>query len=515
MPKRIWILALVAVMILSAFSGCGKEEKKEEKLADKKFDSFAVGFGKADITPNPSLKIGIWGNNDHNTRLSEGVLEPLGVTCTAFTDTDNTTVILFSADLHGCNTKLMQEIKTTVQQKTGVPTSHIQFTVTHVHTGPDTLSTASGPVQITNAMIVERCVQSAVTAMETRKPAQMSTTFARPENLLFHNHFLLKDGSYNGWRFDIDQSQVVGRLEAADNLLQLVKFTREGEKDLILINWQAHVRHGMGDAYYNYLSGDLSAVIRRVLLEKADCESMYIFTGCGDLTPETVILKDNTTKDYRDYGETIADIIIENDKNFKPAQTGKIYYEAKDYVLPFEGQTKKYPLCAFGFGDLGFVTIPWKPMQCDVMAVRETSPYKMTFYSGMANDTTFASYIPDEKKTTYPSYNKGPWFSPYGTAEVVEEELKSILAQIFEQSGQTVKEKDEGYIMDHSPKTDGITYVVDKNNSPKEVNNGHYQVSFQGFVLLVQDKALAEEIVKHDTVKLLFAESNMVVGICE
>lgn len=515
MLKRIWILALVAVMTLSVFSGCGKEEKKEEKLADKKFDSFAVGFGKADITPDPSLKIGILGNNDHNSRLSEGVLEPLWVSCTAFTDTDNTTVLLFNADLHSIALKLLEQIRTEVVAKTGVPENHIQFTVTHSHTGPDTVSTASGPVQINNAMILEKCVQSAVAAMETRKSAKMYTTFTRPENLLFHNHFLLKDGSYNGWRFEIDKSQVVGRMEAADNLLQLVKFTREGEKDLIFVNWQAHVRHGMGQEYYNYLSGDLAAVMRRKLLEKADCESVYIFTGCGDLTPETVILKENTTENFYDYGELLADIIIENDEQFQAAETGKIHYQREDFLLPFPNETKTYDICAFGFGDFAMVTIPWKPMQCDVMAVRENSPYKMTFYTGVANNSGFASYIPDQKKTTYPSYNKGPWFSPYGTAEAVEEELLRLLEQIFQESGQRKKEKDEGYIMDHSPKTDGITYVVDKNNSPKEVNNGHYQVSFKGFILLVQDKELAQEIVKHDSVKLLFAENNMVVGICE
>ena len=513
--KKIAFVLLILVAICLLIS-CGKQTASgEEKLADVRFDSFAVGFGKADITPDPDSKIGILGNNDHTTRLSEGVLEPLGVACIAFTDTDNTTVLLYSADLHTSDSEVVKAIREGIEAQTGVPGNHVQFTVTHIHTGPDTGSTASGPVRENNKMIVERCVQAGVDALKTRKPAQMYTTFTRPENLLFHNHFLLEDGSYNGWRYEIDQSKVIGRMEAADNLFQMVKFTREGEKDIIMVNWPAHIRNGMSAEYYNYLNGDFSAVMRRVLLEKADCESLYIYNGCGDVLPETVIQKDNITENYLDYGELLADIIIENDKNFQLAETGKIQYLENNYVLPFPDQERAYPLYAFGFGDFGCVTIPWKPMQVNLMAVRENSPYKMTFYSGVANGSNFGAYLPDEKKTTYPSYQNGTWFTPKGTAEVVETELIRMLNEIFEKSGQTVKDKGEGYIMDHSPKTDGISYTIDKGAAPKEVNNGHYQVMTTQRLLLVQDKALADEIVKYDTVKLLFAENNMVVGIYE
>ena len=60
------------------------------KLADVRFSDFAVGYGKADITPDYRTGIGLTGNNDDATRLSTARRESIMANCVAFTDTDGT-----------------------------------------------------------------------------------------------------------------------------------------------------------------------------------------------------------------------------------------------------------------------------------------------------------------------------------------------------------------------------------------------------------------------------------------
>ncbi len=519
--KKAITLLLAVLMWASIFAGCeGGTSSENGKLADVKFDAFAVGFGKADITPDPTTQIGIIGMNDTTTRLSTAVEEPLGATCVAFTDTDGTTVIVFGADLHGSNDEVVQQIRDGIEEKTGVPGEHVQFNTSHNHYGPDQGSTATTAVQVYNEMMISRCIQAAVDALESRKPAQMYTTFCRPENLVFTRHYLGIDGTYIGsgagsW----PTNKLLGHMEKGDNLMQLVKFTREGEKDIILVNWQGHYKGTPDKSKYTTLLGDYSAVMRRILLERADCESVFIYGASGDSVASSRIPEEKRTKDYIEHGTVLAEEAIAAFDTFQPAETGKIYFQEEKYVLPFPNQEKGWIVSAFGFGDFAFTAEPFETFQTNGMAVKENSPWTMTFYASISNANKISGYVPDAFALTYACYERGPMFTPEGTGEVLEAKQLEMLSDLFEQSGQTKKEKPEGYIMDHSPKSNGRTYTNPGTSIPYAVNNGHYQVQLlEGPSLktfLVKDRELAENILSRDTVELLFNEQNMVVGIAE
>lgn len=491
------------------------------KLADIRFDGFAVGFGKADITPDYTTKIPLTGNNDDRTRLSTGQREPIMATCVALTDTDGTTVIVFGMDLHGTDDTVMEEIRAGIEKETGVPAHYVQLGCNHNHQAPNMVTFSLPPVRNYNKEMIPKCVRAAVDAMKDRAVAKMYLGIGRPEDMVFTRHFVLKNGDYLGWggpansRFD----EIQGYMEKGDNLLQVARFTREGKHDIAIINWQGHPHAGTEDrkADYAVLFGGGPAVMRQKLLEKTGCESVYLMGGSGNSVQRSFLRRDNKYLMYEQYGEALADEVIKVFENSKPAETGKIYYQAEKRLFPEPGQVRYWPICAFGFGDFGYVAEPFETFQSNAIAVRESSPYYMTFYSQVSNGNRVSGYLPDAKAWTYKCYEQGPCFSPKGSGETMQKWLTDMIWDVFRQSGQTVKQKPAGYYRDRTPKWDGNTYQIlpDQEITPSQYGHCPIQAMCNGqpVNILAETEELAGKILSQKEIKPLINEQNMTVGL--
>lgn len=492
------------------------------KLCDVRFDGFAVGFGKADITPDYTTQIPLTGNNDDRRRLSTGQREPIMATCVALTDTDGTTVIVFGMDLHGTDDTVMDEIRKGIEEETGVPAHYIQLGCNHNHQAPNMVTFSLPPVRKYNKEMAPKCVQAAVDALKDRAVAKMYLGIGRPEDMVFTRHFIFKNGEYlgHGGTANARSSEILGHMEKGDNLLQVARFTREGKHDIAIINWQGHPHARTGDpANYTVLFGGGPAIMRQKLLEKTGCESVYLMGGSGNSVQASFIRAENKYPQYEQYGEALADEVIKVFANSKPAQTGKIYYRAEKRLFPEPGQVRPWPICAFGFGDFGYVAEPFETFQSNAIAVREDSPYYMTFYSQVSNGNRVSGYLPDAKAWTYKCYEQGPCFSPVGSGETMQKWLTDMIWDVFQQSGQTVKEKPEGYYRDLTPKCSGVTYDVIADQELKPSTHGHCPLTLlkegEQVQILAQTEELARKILERKQVKLLFNEQNMTVDIVD
>ena len=519
--KRVLTFVLATLMILSLFAGCGGEKESEGKLGEKKFDSFAVGYSKIDITPDPEIRISIMGNNDHNTRLSTGVLEPILVNCIAFTDTEGETVLVYGTDLHGVSAGHLKMIREQLTEKTGIPGDHIQMNCSHNHCGPMVpgLNNANPNYAKYGQSFIDNCVKVGIEALESRKPAKMYTTFTRPEDMVFVRHYLMKDGTIvaNGSE-GVNTNEMQGFLEKGDNLLQMVKFVREGEKDVILFNWQGHP-FSSTQQYYTYLSGVSPSATRRFLLEKANTESIYIMGGSGDNVQQPAFAFARKFANNVQYGEALADAMIAAFDSFKEAETGKIYYTYTDSYVPPSGgkEPLKYVVSAFGFGDFGYVSAPSEMFQTNAISVRNASPWKYTIYAQLSNGSGYG-YVPDAETWANPNgaYERGPCKTLAGDGEGFAQKQLEMLNDIFKQSGQTAKEKDEGYITVEDRNGDGVTYTnPNVGGKPKAAKNGYYQVNLSAGAglqtFLVKNEEVANKIMSKSTMKLFFNYSNVVV----
>ena len=494
-------------------------------------NKFLVGYSKVDITPDiEAVPIGLVGNNDHRTRICTGVMHHIWANCIAFTDEDGETVILIGTDLHGTENRVVDAVRANVFKILDEdPHIHIQVGSSHNHSGPDQGYAITEGSMYYDELMIRRLTSACMEALENRKPATMEMTFFRTKGMNFLRHYLLKNGQYlgGGGTANAREKEILGFMEAPDELLQVVRFQREGEKDIALFNFQGHPHQfhsydpEIKKQNYTLLHGSAPERVRHYLLEKADVESVYFMGGSGNSCQHSFVRSHNTYGTMEQYAETMADMIIDSFKNLKPAKTGKIFYEEQEVLFwdPVREQIRPHRLAAMGFGDFGYAAAPFEVFQSDAMAVRENSPYKFTIYNQTANGNRGTGYLPDAHALTYPCYERGPCFAAFGTGEVCKQILTSMLNNLHKQSGQEIPEKETGYITDRTPKCDGVTYVLSQNPNPRMTYNNFAFVNIikdgEETELLVSDLETAQAIAEKKETKLLFDGRNVCVGIAE
>ena len=154
------------------------------------------------------------------------------------------------------------------------------------------------------------------------------------------------------------------------------------------------------------------------------------------------------------------------------------------------------------------------------MAVKESSPYQMTFYASCCGGAN--GYLPTPESFEWvQAYEARITQFPKGTAEKVEAAQTELLRQLFASAGRTEKEKPEGYIRQlETPKTDGVRYYTCATSTAdfKPVKNGFY--AFEAMdekgnkpMLLIKDLQVAEQICNVESAYYLFDRQNVVVGI--
>ena len=221
--KKLITLLLCAVMVLGLFAGCGGGE--EEESGTPKLEAFSVGYAKASITPTEPVPLRGYG--DAMERFSEGSLEPMYATCVAFGDTDGTIVLLISHDLTNSPQNVIEPARRRISEDTGIPVSNILFTASHSHSAPDysqNVPTITSYIKSFQDSVVE----GAKKAVADLAPATMETGFTRLDGLNSVRHYLLSDGTYQGRSVGtLSKDKLIGHATKVDNLLQVVKFTRE------------------------------------------------------------------------------------------------------------------------------------------------------------------------------------------------------------------------------------------------------------------------------------------------
>ena len=511
--KRMIAFALTLAVCLLA--GCQQAEKPGETTP---VAAFSVGYGQESISPDHSVYL--CGYNDpKEERMSTMVAEALYATCVAFSDEDGNTVILLSLDLLLANKTVVGIVQDQISKETGVPVEQILYHTTHNHTGPD----YSDPVY--RQKVISACSKAAKDAMADRKPAQMYTTYTRPEGINTVRHYLLADGTYMGEGLGaVATEMLVGHYGKADNLLQLVKFTREGAKDIVMINWQGHPR-GPTPNPYTAATSNYPGVMRTTVETGLDCHSIFILSGSGNVNNNSKIPGEVNYENYMELGKGLGQIAIDAAASFAPAETGKILFtktglDAMGNESP-DGEVKLY---AFSMGDLAFAAAPFEIFDTNAMAVRDNSKYKMTFYASCTN--AYYSYLPTPPSFAWEQhYEVRVTKYPEGTAENVEQALIGLLDNIFAQSGAAEKEKGEGYITpEFVPASDGVEYM---NLTPgdttayTEVKNGFYQLVMMPTgastpkMMLAASEEVAKKVLEQTTTKLVFNEQNVIVDIAQ
>ena len=511
--KKLVCILLTAILVLG-LCACGKSNEGGSAAAGTD-GVFAVGYSQVDITPTGDVPMA--GLGDDAERISNKIMDHLYATCVAVKDAEGNTVIMFFLDLLNTYDEITKEVRTLVSEATGVPYSNVMMSASHTHSGVSHYTIQNPALLKHKEEYKERCVQAAKDAVADLKPAQMYGTFSRPENLNYVRHYVLKDGTYQAYKLGLlPEGSVYGHLWKADNLLQMIKFTREGGKDVVLMNWQAHYAGATG-VDYNGISADYPSFMRQVVEEELDCYSAFVLGGAGDLTCGSRLDAGREDTNYIDHGKKLGAAAVEAAKNFVPLETGNI--QLREFPFVAEGTAKENYLYTIGFGDFGIAFAPWEIFDVNALGVREDSKYLYTFYASCANGGAYNMYLAHEFAYSYYCYESSTAKYPMGTAEAVQAKLTEMINECFDASGQAQKERAEGYMSTpYVPVSDGVTYTcVNTLDQLVEGQNGHYPMKILADTamkeILILNREVAEQIVEKGTMKLLFDERNIVVGV--
>lgn len=513
--KRILCLILCLTLALALFGCGGSQEAAGEPAAVDITGKFSVGFGKVDISPEQSVYLRGYGD-DKKDRMSTMVADPLYATCMAITDATGKTVLMVATDLIGTGSITFDPVRKLISSTTGVPFDDIMVFGSHNHSGPD----FTDPVY--QVLLKDRIPQACQAAMEDRKPAQMYTTFCRPEGYNTVRHYLLTDGSYQGYSVgSVPKNQLVGHYGIADNLLQLVKFTREGGQDIVLINWQGHPK-GSSPQPYTAATSNYVGILRDTVNAALGCESLFFLSGSGNVNNSSQIPGEVSQENYMELGKELGQEAITAAANFQPATLDKIQTSIGYLNLQGQKDVAGQKLHAISIGDLAFVFAPFEIFDTNAMAVKENSKFPMTFYASCANDSR--GYLPTPPSFDWEiTYEAGITKYPKGTAENVEAIFLELLDGLFAAGGYTQQPKAEGYITpEFEPYTDGKTYVIPSAGdltAYAKVKNGFCQLvvldGTQTKVVLALNEAVAQEVLQHETAKFLYNEQHVIVGVAE
>jgi len=431
--KKLLCLALCLLMAVSAFAGCnvGGSGETTEAAVER---SLAVGFGRADITPENYLKMPLQGLGDI-IRYCTDVREPLTVTCIAFTDEKDNTILFFSGEELRTGEAFMWG-RADVAKKTGIPAGNIMICSTHNHSTPWNTKLEEPGMKEYRQLIRDRMVEAAEAALADRKPSEMYIATAYPEKLNFIRHYLMSDGTYAGDNFgSFEKSAIVKNVAEPDNAMQLVKFTREGGKDVVMVNWQGHPR-GHDEHRDSILS--FSGKVVEYVEEKLDCLGMYILGASGNVNNSYRAKKLNLYQTYEEHANALADYAAGAAKDFKKVDIGTVQLTSYNCPCPTKENPKistNVPLNVFSIGDVAVVTAPYEMFSENGVAIKTGSPFKMTVVATCANGA--CSYIPSIG--TY-DYNNKPdevyeimktAYVP-GTGETLADQFVSMLKTLYE-----------------------------------------------------------------------------------
>lgn len=487
MKRIIAIIMTVCLVLCVAACGESSEKKtadttsaktvKDVKIEDKHKGKFRVGYGREIIMPDDSVPLAGYGNT--SKRLSSGYLDELTISCTAVSDEKDNTVLLFAVDLIGISDKNIAVWSEIITKATGIKQANIIFNCSHTHSAPDTTNTVIGTIPAFNTKVSEQALNAAIKALNNRFPAKMYYSEIQTSGLNFVRHYFGDDGTCIGDNHnDTDYTgTIVKHTTESDHTLFVVKFDREGDKDVLYTNFRAHPTMTGGGSQPD-ISADWVGQFRLNMEKDLDCYCSYYQGGAGNQNPKSRIASETAATNHKDHGRLLANYGIEATKNMKEIKTGEIktlrqefegkvnhtedskiaqaqivsnYWKdtndstntkrlAKTYGIASQyhadailtkskmNLTSKFQIYAVVIGDLALTFVPFEQFDTNSRFVIDNSPYEYTIAMGYSNGKN--GYIPSAYGYEYGCYESDTGKYKPGTGEEIADNLLDMLKKI-------------------------------------------------------------------------------------
>lgn len=445
-----------------------------------------TGFSRVDVTPEEYRTLA--GNGNDAYRKCNQILDRITGTCIAFRDGEGEIFLLCTVDfLNAVKPTVVEGARRAICEATGVAEDHISVSVTHTHAGPSIYDWKDEETLSYFAHYRKQMAKAAQEAIADLKLSQIQIGQKIVPNMTFVRHYIGNDGTLFGPNFGSWKSGAKAHADISDDQLQVMRFVREGGRDIVLVNWQSHctITNGTKDekgrtVTATWMSADYPGVMRNHVEGSLGCHCAFFQGACGNLVPSSLIAEEMIVPyELFPYGRKLAEFIIEClQENMHSVSAGNIHIIQHQYVgvinheddhrvadaeAAREGfyeiddpaerrarlnkygfnsvlhansvvnrsklaKTENMELMAISIGDISFATTPIEMFNSNGRYVKDHTPFEMTFMMAYSNGSH--SYIPDEKAFEYDCYEKNTCRFLKGTGEDIAKTHIELLNQL-------------------------------------------------------------------------------------
>ncbi len=365
-------------------------------------DTFAVGSAREAVNPPLGISLAGHGVENAKSRLSTENWDELTLCCTALSDSEEV-ALLFTIDCSCIAEHIAAPMLKLLEENFGIPEKNVILQATHTHAGPVMYSRHEvfpKTGEYLDTVFHPALLKVAEEAIRDLTPAKLFIGKGQTRDLNFVRRYVSRvDGSFLGnWPDKGQDSTQIMHESQPDEEMQVIRFVRDGKKDVILVNWQCHPTSSGGSKKTN-TSSDWPGIVRESVGKEEDALCVFHQGAAGNLIPYGAIEGENYFGGdaFREHGKLISDAALDILKNnMEPAKTGKLVITKEQFPMKRkDGRDTTIPLSVIACGDIAFATTPNESFCQNGKQVKEGSPFKMTFFCELTNGDR--GYIPAEE----------------------------------------------------------------------------------------------------------------------
>ena len=291
-----------------------------------------IGYSRIDITPTEPVPLAGYGNT--SMRISQNVLSPLCSACLVITDDNGNTAMLVHNDLIHSADWFSDPIRLAIEEATGVPFDHIMVASTHTHAAPPIYYEKVEGILPYRKICIAAAIQAARDALADRAPAHFAAGSVRAENLAFCRHYVMEDGTVK--KTPGKKANPVAHADPADDEVQLMRWCREGKKDILLVNFNIHPTF-LGRFKDKLISSDAPGALRSYLESNQEVLVAYFTGAAGNQTGRSQIASLDHGLELAEYGQALGQVIEKALPAMQAKQVGPIRITTQIFI----GQSNK------------------------------------------------------------------------------------------------------------------------------------------------------------------------------
>lgn len=429
--------------------------------------TLSAGAAKIDITPD--FPVGMSGYGCDATRLWEKIEERLYLTCVAVSNGEKT-LLLFTVDACNMPIDYQKRYRKRISEETGVPEEHIFFGATHAHNA----SSIYFKEQADRLEI--KTLEGAVGALSDLAPATFFAGMPEIQGMNFTRHYVTDKGERYSFNMGIPEGAVlVGHSTKSDPGMSMLKFCREGKKDIVMMNFQAHCDSAYPIGFTSICPSWVGRLRDKMESLRPDILAVYFTGTSGNQAQVSKLEWEKHGLKWFEYGEKLGEFAVSHLEEMVPVKGSDIRTLRLDFpVTPNHTEKDKYKaaceatalrntdpeaamkicrengiaslghakgiksreetripdfleLGAFCIGDVGFVTNTNETCSDQGLFIKEHNPFPHTFIL-----TANRGYLAPREAYEYHAYEAvgGSAYYVQGTAEAMADKWLEMLRQL-------------------------------------------------------------------------------------